>query len=125
MLIVTSIVATGAGLRVAAYFIEGRASIAAVAAVLAVAVPVCVFRGLMYALPYSPVRRRYFFQTWSLIATAGVMAVTVVAAQSGVSVAKSLVILMLAQVLAALFPISSAHSRAYFSARDDEGLQGH
>src|SRR5882762_5519021 len=39
MLIVTSIVATGAGLRVAAEFIEGRATITAVAAVLAVAVP--------------------------------------------------------------------------------------
>src|SRR5258708_14542723 len=41
ILIVTSIVATGAGLRVAAYFIEGRAGITALAAGLAVAVPVC------------------------------------------------------------------------------------
>ena len=50
MLIVTSIVATGAGLRVAAAFIEGRARITALAAVLAVAVPVAVFLGLMYAM---------------------------------------------------------------------------
>jgi len=96
MLIVTSIVATGAGLRVAADFIEGRATITAVAAVLAVAVPVGVFLGLMYALSYYLVRRSYVFQTWSLIATAGVVAVTLVAALSGVDVAKCLVILMLA-----------------------------
>src|SRR5260221_5846674 len=70
MLIVTSIVATGAGLRVAADFIEGRATITAVAAVLAVAVPVGVFLGLTYALSYYLVRRFYIFQTWLLIATA-------------------------------------------------------
>ena len=60
MLIVPSIVATGAGLRVAADFIEGRATITAVAAVLAVAVPVGVFLGLMYALSHYLVRRRGF-----------------------------------------------------------------
>jgi len=96
MLIVTSIVATGAGLRVAADFIEGRATITAATAVLAVAVPVGVFLGLMYALSYYLVRRFYVFQTWSLIATAGVMAVTLVAALSGVDVARCLVVLMLA-----------------------------
>src|SRR5260221_548348 len=96
MLIVTSIVATGAGLHVAAYFIDGRDRITALAAVLAVAVPVGVFLGLMYALSYYLTRRFYVFQTWSLIATAGVVVVTLVAALSGVDVAKCLVILMLA-----------------------------
>jgi low temperature requirement protein LtrA len=96
MLVVTSIVATGAGLRVAADFIEGKATITAVAAVLAVAVPVGVFLGLMYALSYYLVRRFYILQTWSLIATAGVVVVAVVAALSGAGVATCLVILMLA-----------------------------
>src|SRR6202047_2404070 len=91
MLIVTSIVATGVGLRVAAYFIAGMATLTAVAAVLAVAVPVGVFLGLMYALSYYLVRRFYVFQTWSLIATGGVVAVTLVAALSGVDVARCLV----------------------------------
>jgi len=50
MLIVTSIVATGAGLRVAASFIEGRTRITAFATVLTVVVPVAVFLGLMYVL---------------------------------------------------------------------------
>jgi low temperature requirement protein LtrA len=99
MLIVTAIVATGAGLRVAAYFIEGRAEIPAVAAVLVVAVPVGVFLGLTSALSYYLVRRFYFFQTWSLIATAGVVAGTLVAALSGVGLASCLVILMLAPMV--------------------------
>jgi low temperature requirement protein LtrA len=71
MLVVTSIVATGAGLRVAADFIEGRGTITAVAAVLAVVVPVGVFLGLMYALSYYLVRRFYVFQAWLLMATGG------------------------------------------------------
>jgi hypothetical protein len=96
MLIVTSIVATGAGLRVAASFIEGRANITALAAVLAVAIPVSVFLGLMYALSYYLVRHLYVFQVWWLIATGSVVAVTLVVAVSGVDVARCLVILMLA-----------------------------
>ena len=99
MLIVTSIVATGAGLRVAAYFIEGRARITALATVLVVAVPVGVFLGLTYALSYYLVRRFYFLQTWLLIATACVVVVTLVAALSGVDVARCLVILMLAPMV--------------------------
>ena len=57
MLIVSSIVATGAGLRVAADAIEGRATISAVATVLVVAVPVAAFLALMNALSYYMVRR--------------------------------------------------------------------
>jgi hypothetical protein len=52
MLIVTTIVATGAGLRVAAHVIEDRATISALVAVLAVVVPVAAFLGLMYAFSY-------------------------------------------------------------------------
>jgi low temperature requirement protein LtrA len=96
MAIVTSIVATGAGLRLAAYFIEGRAMITPVAAVLAVGIPVGAFLGLMYALSYFMVRRFSLLQVWLLIATGGVVAATLVAALSGVDVARCLVILMLA-----------------------------
>jgi hypothetical protein len=93
MLIVTSIVAAGAGLRVAAGFIEGRARITALAAVLTVVVPVVVLLGLMYALSYYLVRRFTIFQTWLLIVTTGVAIVALVAALSGVDVAKCLVAL--------------------------------
>jgi hypothetical protein len=64
--------------------------------VLAVLIPVGLFLGLMYALSYYLVRRFYVFQAWLLIATGGAVAATLVAALSGVDVAKCLVILMLA-----------------------------
>jgi low temperature requirement protein LtrA len=96
MLVVTSIVATGAGLRVAADFIEGRGTITPVVGVLAVVVPVGVFLGLMYALSYYLVRRFYVFQALLLIATGGAVGATFVAALAGVDVARCLVILMLA-----------------------------
>src|SRR5438552_18463625 len=59
-------------------------------------VPVGVFLGLMYALSYYLVRRVYAFPAWLLIATGGAVAATLVAALSGVDVARCLVILMLA-----------------------------
>src|SRR5579862_6766303 len=96
MLVVTSIVAAGAGLRVSADFIEGKGAITPIAAVLAVVVPVGVFLLLMYALSYYLVRRFYAFQVWLLIGTAGAVAASVIAALSGMDVAKCLVILLLA-----------------------------
>jgi low temperature requirement protein LtrA len=96
MLIVTAIVATGAGLRVAAYFTDGMARLSAPATVLATVVPVAVFLGLMYALSYYLVRRFSFFQAWLLVATGGVVAVTLAAALAGLDVARCLVILMFA-----------------------------
>ena len=48
MVIVTSIVATGAGLHVAAYFIEHEAAIGPVQTLLATAIPISVFLGSIY-----------------------------------------------------------------------------
>jgi low temperature requirement protein LtrA len=96
MLLVTAIVATGAGLHVAANFIEHKAHISPLATVLTVAVPVGVFLALVYALYYYLVRRFDPFHLWLLSATAGVVAVAVGAALSGVSMAVCLVVLMFA-----------------------------
>lgn len=96
ILIVTAIVATGAGLHVTALFIEHQTRISSVATVLSVAVPVGAFLGLMNAVYYYLVRRFNPFQLWLLLATAAVMAVTVVAALSGISMTRCLVILMVA-----------------------------
>ncbi len=70
LLLVTAIVATGAGLHVAAYFIEHKAHISPLATVLTVAVPVGVFLGLIYGLYYYLVRRFDPFHVWLLTATA-------------------------------------------------------
>ena len=96
MLIVTSIVATGAGLHVAAYFIDHKAHITAVAAVLSVALPVLIFLGSLHALYYYLVRRLRSLDVWLLAASSTVAMVSVMAALFGISMAACLVILALA-----------------------------
>ena len=99
MVIVTAIVATGAGLHVAAYFIEQKAHISPLATVLTVAVPVGAFLGLIYGLYYYLVRRFDPFHVWLLIGTAAVAAAAVIAAMSGLRMTVCLVILMFAPVV--------------------------
>jgi low temperature requirement protein LtrA len=96
MLIVTAIVATGAGLHVAAYFIEHKAHISPLATVFTVAVPVSIFLGLIYALYYYLVRRFDPFHLTLLGTTVAVLVAAVVAALSGISMAACLVILTFA-----------------------------
>jgi hypothetical protein len=66
---------------------------------LTVAVPVCVFLGLHYALYYYLVRRFDPFQVWLLMATVAILAVAVIAALSGMGMAVCLVLLALAPVV--------------------------
>jgi len=99
ILIVTAIVATGAGLHVAAYFIEHKSVIGPLATVVSVAAPVAAYIALNYAIYYYLVRRFYRLDAWLLCASAVVLVATVVAAQSGVDVAKCLVILILAPAI--------------------------
>ena len=96
MLIVASIVATGAGLHVAAYFIEHKADIGPLATLLCVAIPLSVFLGAIYALYYYLVRRFDPFHIWLLAGTAAVVALAVIAALAGVDMAVCLIILTLA-----------------------------
>jgi low temperature requirement protein LtrA len=99
VLIVTAIVATGAGLHVAAYFIERRSAIGPLATVLSVATPVAAYIVLIYATYYYLIRRFYRLDVWLLSAIVVVLGASVVAAQSGVDVAKCLVILILAPAI--------------------------
>jgi low temperature requirement protein LtrA len=99
VLIVTAIVATGAGLRVAAYFIEHKSVIGPLATVLSVATPVAVYIALSYAIYYYLVRRFIRLDAWLLSASAALLVATVVAAQSGLDMAKCLVILILAPAI--------------------------
>ena len=99
MLIVTAIVATGAGLHVAAYFIEHKTVIGPLATVFSVAIPVGVYIGLNYAIYYYLVRRFSRLDVWLLTAIAFVLIASVIAAQSDVDVAKCLVILILAPAI--------------------------
>jgi low temperature requirement protein LtrA len=96
MLIVTSIVAIGAGLHVAALFIANDAHIGPAATLLATAIPVGIFLGSMYALYWYLVRRFDVLYLWLLSGTAAVVALAVAAALSGVDMAVCLVILTFA-----------------------------
>ena len=99
ILVIAAIVATGAGLHVAALFLEHKAHISSLVTVLTVAIPVAVFLALIYGLYYHLVRRFDPFHIWLLTATAGVLAMAVGAAVSGVGMTVCLVILMLAPVV--------------------------
>ena len=99
MAIVTAIVATGAGLHVAAYYLEHKAHISAFAVLLTTAIPVSVFIGSIYALYYYLVRRFDPFHLWLLLLTAAVVAAAVVAALAGVRMSVCLCILTLAPVV--------------------------
>jgi hypothetical protein len=63
----------------------------------------------MYALSYYLVRRFSVFEAWLLVATAGVIAVTLVSALSGVDLARCLVILMLAPAV----PVVGSEARPH------------
>ncbi|HEX7137896.1 MAG TPA: low temperature requirement protein A, partial [Vicinamibacterales bacterium] len=96
MLIVTSIVATGAGLHLAAYFIDHKAHITALAAVVTVAVPVLIFLVLLQALYYYLVRRFHAFDARLMVTSYAVAMFSVVAAWLDIGLGACLVILMLA-----------------------------
>lgn len=96
LLVVTAIVATGAGLHVAAYYLESQTQIGPTATVLTVAIPTCLYLGLIYALYYYLVRRFDPFHRWLLLGTAAVAATAVGASFAGVRMALCLVILALA-----------------------------
>jgi low temperature requirement protein LtrA len=99
MVIVASIVATGGGLHVAAYFIEHKAAIGPLATLLATAIPVGVFLASSYAM-YAYLFRRFDpFHIGLLLATAAIVAVAVLAASVGVDMAICLAILMLAPAI--------------------------
>lgn len=99
MFIFAAIVATGAGLHVAAYYIEHKAHIGSVATVLTVAIPVAFYIGLLYALYTYLLQQVVQLHLWLLLGTALVLAASVVAAMAGLGMAKCLIILMLAPVV--------------------------
>ena len=99
MLIVTAIVATGAGLHVAAYFIEHKAVIGPLATVLTVALPVALYIGLSYVVYQWLVRSFNPFDVWLLSAAAVAIVASVIAAQYGLDVAKCLIILIFAPAI--------------------------
>lgn len=96
VILIISIVAIGAGLHVAAYFLEGKAHVSSLTTVAIVAVPVGVFLLTVYLLNYYLTSNCDRFHIWLLSATAIVFSAAFVAANMGASMASCLLILTLA-----------------------------
>lgn len=94
-----SIAAIGAGIHVAAYVVEGEATIGVVGAVLATAIPVGV-ASLAYFVLYSYLLRGFDpFHLVLFAATIAVLVLAVAVAAQGLSLGWSLIIVMLAPVV--------------------------
>lgn len=96
-----SIVATGAGLHAAAYYVEHHSELSAAATVSAVAVPVAVYIATVYVLHLS--LRTQDVSHLTLVALAmAVLVLAVLLVGRGMSMANALLIVMLAPAIVVL-----------------------
>jgi low temperature requirement protein LtrA len=107
-----AIVATGAGLHAAAYYIEHHSKLSAAETVLAVAVPVGLYIASIYALYMVIVRRAEPVLLLLLGLTAVVLAVAVWLADSGRSMANCLLVVTLAPLVTVIGYEVLGHRRA-------------
>ena len=99
IVIFSSIVATGAGLHTAAYYIEHRSTLGSVGTVLNVAIPVAIYIVAVYLLYLLLVGGRDSFHALMMVLTAVVLAASVALAAAGVSIAVCLLVIMGAPVV--------------------------
>lgn len=99
MLVFASIVATGAGLHAAAYYIERHSELSSVATVLSVVIPVGVYILTVYALYSLMAGRVERFHVLLLVLSAAVLGTAVLLAANGVSMANCLLVVTLAPVV--------------------------
>lgn len=97
--LLAAIAAIGAGVHVAAYVVEGEATIGVVGAVLATAIPVAVATLASFILYSYLVRGVDPFHVGLLVGTIVVLGAAVLLAANGVSLGWSLVVVMLAPVV--------------------------
>jgi hypothetical protein len=102
MVIFGSLAAVGAGLHVAAYYLEHHTELGVVGTVLSVAAPLGVYVLMLYLLWTVLMRRKDPFHISLLLGTATVLVVAVSMAAAGVSMAWCLVVLALAPVVTVL-----------------------
>ncbi len=91
-----AIVATGAGLHAAAYYIDYHSKLSAVGTVLSVAIPVAIYLAAVYLIYIFLVGATDVFHLLLLVLTAVVLIAAVVLVGRGMSMANALLIVMLA-----------------------------
>ncbi len=99
LLVFASIVATGAGLHAAAYYIEHRSELGSVATVLTVVIPVGVYILMVYLLCALMTHTVPLMHVLLLAGSAAVLGQAVVLAASGISMANCLLVVTLAPVV--------------------------
>ncbi len=113
-----ALAATGAGLHVAALYLEHEAHISELAVVLTTAVPLAVFVICLYAL-YSVLTREIDpFHIWLVAGTAVVIVTAVIMASAGAPIAACLLVLMVAPAVTVVgFELVGHRHRAEMLAR--------
>src|SRR5262249_31631789 len=106
---IVAIVAMGAGLHTAAYFIEHESSIGPVATVLSVAIPVSVFLLSVYGLYYYMLRQFDVLHIWLVLGSAAVVAVAIAAALFNIDMAVCLIVLMFAPMVTVIGYETAGH----------------
>lgn len=112
ILLFGAIVATGAGLHVEAYYLEEHSELGSVATVLAVALPVGVFIGVVYLLHSLLLRRVHPAHLVLAGLAAAVLAGAVALAAAGVSTSVCLLVVVAAPVVAVIGDEVIAHRNA-------------
>jgi len=97
-----SLAAIGAGLHVAAYFIEHKTTLSELGTVLSTAIPVAIYIVVLYALYVSFTHHLDSFHLALLAGSAAVLGLSVLLAALGVSVAICLLVLMLTPIVTVL-----------------------
>lgn len=116
---IASIVATGAGLHVAAYYIEHKSHAGALATLFCTAIPVSVFLVSVYALHGYLVRQSNALHSWLLAVIAAIVACAIIAVSRGVEMSIGLVILMLAPAVTVVGHEAAEHrTQVNASAKD-------
>lgn len=99
ILVFAAIVATGAGLHAAAYYIEHHSELGSVATVLAVVIPVGVYISMVYVLYAVMTATVELFHVLLLALVAAVLGLAVLLAAAGISMANCLLVVTLAPVV--------------------------
>jgi low temperature requirement protein LtrA len=99
IIVFASIAAVGAGLHVAAYVIEGEATIGPVGALLSTAIPVAIFLLAVFILNGSLLRSFDSFHLWLLAGAIAMLVCAVILSAVGVTIGLSLLVVMSAPVV--------------------------
>jgi low temperature requirement protein LtrA len=118
MLVFASIVATGAGLHAAAYYIQHNSQLGSVATVLSVIIPVGVYIVMVYVLYAVMTHTVPLFHVLLLAGTAAVLGLAVLLAARGISMANCLLVVTLAPVVSVVGYEVRGHRHAAQAVRD-------